>query len=74
VSVSGDEMGDERETERRGRGPDAGGGWGWRRRGAGGACAVTRRGGGEAGRQSAEADAGGHGKGLDTRDLQRNGR
>lgn len=27
MSVSGDEMGDERETERRGRGPDAGGGW-----------------------------------------------
>lgn len=29
MSVSGgDEMGEERETERRGRGPDTGGGWG----------------------------------------------
>lgn len=28
MSVSGDEMGEERETERRGRGPDAGWGMG----------------------------------------------
>lgn len=53
MSVSGKVTGEERETERRGRGPDADGGWDWRGRGADSACAVlppTRRGGGDTGR------------------------
>lgn len=52
MSVPGEVMG-EKETERRGRGPDAEEGWGWRGRGAEGACAMsppTRRGGGDTAR------------------------
>lgn len=71
MPVSGEVMG-EKKTERRGRGPDADGGWGWRGRGADGACAVTPN---QAwGRRHCEAacideKAGGSGgKGIDSED------
>lgn len=48
----GERKGEGEREERRERGPDAKGGWGWRGRGAEGACVLplTRRGGGDTGR------------------------